>query len=127
MNFIFCRFQMYSLIYGQSSRIMGSGLAERGRAGPIAEKPRLRFGGPQRAVARVASEGGSADLKPAVARAAKAGCGSRAKTARLPATALPANPRSGEGISMVLKALGAIRSEERRVGKECRSRWSPYH
>src|SRR2546427_667347 len=27
-----------------------------------------------------------------------------------------------------LKALqGRIRSEERRVGKECRSRWSPYH
>ena len=23
--------------------------------------------------------------------------------------------------------LLAIRSEERRVGKECRSRWSPYH
>src|SRR5256885_14732985 len=23
--------------------------------------------------------------------------------------------------------LGAYRSEERRVGKECRSRWSPYH
>src|SRR5256885_4799729 len=23
--------------------------------------------------------------------------------------------------------LGADRSEERRVGKECRSRWSPYH
>src|SRR5476651_1148516 len=22
---------------------------------------------------------------------------------------------------------GGIRSEERRVGKECRSRWSPYH
>ena len=22
---------------------------------------------------------------------------------------------------------GALRSEERRVGKECRSRWSPYH
>ena len=22
---------------------------------------------------------------------------------------------------------GAFRSEERRVGKECRSRWSPYH
>ena len=30
---------------------------------------------------------------------------------------------------MVLKgALGLlVRSEERRVGKECRSRWSPYH
>ena len=23
--------------------------------------------------------------------------------------------------------LGGFRSEERRVGKECRSRWSPYH
>ena len=23
--------------------------------------------------------------------------------------------------------FGALRSEERRVGKECRSRWSPYH
>src|SRR5689334_24958471 len=23
--------------------------------------------------------------------------------------------------------LGHMRSEERRVGKECRSRWSPYH
>ena len=26
----------------------------------------------------------------------------------------------------ISKNLG-IRSEERRVGKECRSRWSPYH
>ena len=26
-----------------------------------------------------------------------------------------------------LLALTAERSEERRVGKECRSRWSPYH
>ena len=26
----------------------------------------------------------------------------------------------------IASALGA-RSEERRVGKECRSRWSPYH
>ena len=24
-------------------------------------------------------------------------------------------------------ATGSLRSEERRVGKECRSRWSPYH
>ena len=23
--------------------------------------------------------------------------------------------------------VGCARSEERRVGKECRSRWSPYH
>src|SRR5216683_256041 len=26
-----------------------------------------------------------------------------------------------------VRALLALRSEERRVGKECRSRWSPYH
>src|SRR5256885_10375715 len=27
----------------------------------------------------------------------------------------------------VIKHVPASRSEERRVGKECRSRWSPYH
>ena len=27
----------------------------------------------------------------------------------------------------VIKFMIGIRSEERRVGKECRSRWSPYH
>ena len=26
-----------------------------------------------------------------------------------------------------VRARGRVRSEERRVGKECRSRWSPYH
>src|SRR2546430_14373164 len=26
-----------------------------------------------------------------------------------------------------MPAAGSVRSEERRVGKECRSRWSPYH
>src|SRR3989449_8786023 len=29
--------------------------------------------------------------------------------------------------SSMESAIGALRSEERRVGKECRSRWSPYH
>ena len=28
---------------------------------------------------------------------------------------------------MCLLQAGRQRSEERRVGKECRSRWSPYH
>mgnify|MGYP000985398516 CR=1 FL=1 len=27
----------------------------------------------------------------------------------------------------VMAVIGPSRSEERRVGKECRSRWSPYH
>ena len=38
---------------------------------------------------------------------------------------------SGCGKSTFLKTLNRmndyVRSEERRVGKECRSRWSPYH
>ena len=41
------------------------------------------------------------------------------------------NYRSSEGRSVKIKYRGkikdTIRSEERRVGKECRSRWSPYH
>ena len=37
--------------------------------------------------------------------------------------------RDGENLAQVVKAKGRLsnRSEERRVGKECRSRWSPYH
>src|SRR5690348_18486975 len=31
------------------------------------------------------------------------------------------------GGSRVIERLTSLRSEERRVGKECRSRWSPYH
>jgi len=31
------------------------------------------------------------------------------------------------GYLALAPTLGAARSEERRVGKECRSRWSPYH
>src|SRR3712207_9070164 len=32
-----------------------------------------------------------------------------------------------EELAMGAIASGGVRSEERRVGKECRSRWSPYH
>src|SRR3712207_8465859 len=42
----------------------------------------------------------------------------------------PPGPRPGLG-DLGVEQLGshrpARRSEERRVGKECRSRWSPYH
>src|SRR2546426_241692 len=33
----------------------------------------------------------------------------------------------GEDLKSKLDRLIRTRSEERRVGKECRSRWSPYH
>src|SRR3989449_11530229 len=32
-----------------------------------------------------------------------------------------------EAVRAETTRVGAVRSEERRVGKECRSRWSPYH
>src|SRR3989475_670540 len=34
---------------------------------------------------------------------------------------------SGPGAILMTPFLQHMRSEERRVGKECRSRWSPYH
>src|SRR5256884_1530049 len=37
----------------------------------------------------------------------------------------PRTPR--EDARMLAEAGCSLRSEERRVGKECRSRWSPYH
>ena len=33
----------------------------------------------------------------------------------------------GKKCAIILKNGNIMRSEERRVGKECRSRWSPYH
>src|SRR2546429_7959257 len=46
---------------------------------------------------------------------------------------VPDEPRLAPGLTPLVPAtrlaahLGIARSEERRVGKECRSRWSPYH
>ena len=39
-------------------------------------------------------------------------------------TNLPPNKRN---LNTVFQKYALFRSEERRVGKECRSRWSPYH
>src|SRR2546426_12607367 len=40
----------------------------------------------------------------------------------------PAHSAIGLGVLVAgIPVYGAWRSEERRVGKECRSRWSPYH
>ena len=33
----------------------------------------------------------------------------------------------GSIVDAVKDSVTVLRSEERRVGKECRSRWSPYH
>ena len=38
-----------------------------------------------------------------------------------------ANPVLYKILDKIIDVIRSIRSEERRVGKECRSRWSPYH
>src|SRR2546427_4763882 len=50
----------------------------------------------------------------------------RAGDARLARAAARA-PEPEDDRALLLLELGEARSEERRVGKECRSRWSPYH
>ena len=40
---------------------------------------------------------------------------------------LPSGEREAKSIDDLQTLLARVRSEERRVGKECRSRWSPYH
>ena len=37
------------------------------------------------------------------------------------------NMKTTDGKFFPVPILNLVRSEERRVGKECRSRWSPYH
>ena len=37
------------------------------------------------------------------------------------------NTNNGTEVEPKLTCTRTVRSEERRVGKECRSRWSPYH
>src|SRR5256885_9127022 len=48
---------------------------------------------------------------------------------RIPGRARPVTGQrvAPEEIVVNDSAVGEVRSEERRVGKECRSRWSPYH
>src|SRR5215204_7426268 len=47
----------------------------------------------------------------------------------VPPVALVGDPGLALRVELPVDAVGAPggRSEERRVGKECRSRWSPYH
>ena len=62
-----------------------------------------------------------------------AGLGVALKAASGAVVGVDSEVNSGVGSGVVLEvASGAVvgvdsRSEERRVGKECRSRWSPYH
>src|SRR5688572_8637234 len=58
--------------------------------------------------------------EPTVSRALSSAAGATSSTA------LPRRLATDSGCSRLCNAA-TVRSEERRVGKECRSRWSPYH
>ena len=49
----------------------------------------------------------------------------RGRLPRRPVVVVSAMARVTDQLLQMARAAG--RSEERRVGKECRSRWSPYH
>src|SRR5687768_18079612 len=57
--------------------------------------------------------------------------GIRENATRMPAIGAPsrAHLRKAYTLAAAMAGIGGalLRSEERRVGKECRSRWSPYH
>src|SRR2546422_9196828 len=55
------------------------------------------------------------------------GSSSAERTASGSSTPSPMSGRRCSRASIRRRAGRATRSEERRVGKECRSRWSPYH
>ena len=46
---------------------------------------------------------------------------------RLRVVNVPATSGHAATAQLISEGAGILRSEERRVGKECRSRWSPYH
>src|SRR5437667_9313895 len=65
-------------------------------------------------------------------------CGLQHSSCNIPLSCLPATPiltrflsspacRRSIPLAKTPVRLACFRSEERRVGKECRSRWSPYH
>src|ERR1035441_9375186 len=49
------------------------------------------------------------------------------ETLRRLADAAPIDAGDGDDSAGAMIHFSPLRSEERRVGKECRSRWSPYH
>src|SRR2546427_6975331 len=81
-----------------------------------------------------AAPSAAAQRAPAASGAAVASSPPALKPAPAPAATSPDLPRPSPSSPVPPKGDGGVetaeerlRSEERRVGKECRSRWSPYH
>ena len=66
-------------------------------------------------------------IRKAVIPAAGIGTALLPVTKAMPREMLPLVDQPVIGYIVTEAAASGVRSEERRVGKECRSRWSPYH
>ena len=60
-------------------------------------------------------------------RTSPADTSQRMLNALLPSTVVPIHRHEDTAETVICLCGKLDRSEERRVGKECRSRWSPYH
>src|SRR2546422_7736768 len=82
-----------------------------------------RIAAPGEAAVRSFLAGADVLLMPPVPDAAFEALKTAVRTGRIPRS------RLDESVRRILRAKArlGLRSEERRVGKECRSRWSPYH
>src|SRR2546422_11762790 len=87
------------------------------------EEVHLELGDFKLVVRRHGVPGASPTIEPA-ATPARATTGT-AGSSSAPSTRESARPAAPSASTP--RAHGVERSEERRVGKECRSRWSPYH
>src|SRR2546430_17584258 len=91
----------------------------------------------QTGAARAAPEGSSGLLRELVAHLRQNGAqlreewasriGDAGLLAAMSKDEISSETKSVYGNYVEVLETGSVRSEERRVGKECRSRWSPYH
>src|SRR2546425_4812603 len=84
---------------------------------------------PARLVAHRAPRLGAPEESDSLARLIGAGIGKNQYGEHLSVRNWFPSPEFSEAspVALALLSHGRERSEERRVGKECRSRWSPYH
>src|SRR5260370_16000552 len=78
-------------------------------------------------VARIAAQAAGLDAAKLLARAQSPEVAARTQATTAEFHALQVNQRPTFLIENSIGDRAVFRSEERRVGKECRSRWSPYH
>ena len=89
----------------------------------ITRRDFLKVTGVAAAAAALTACGGSSSTASSTASSAAASAVAKLDKVKV---AVP-NDTTNEARALTLLEKNGFRSEERRVGKECRSRWSPYH